>query len=94
MSRASPSSGRRRATVDYVPLTADRITHAGLVLTTRPVEAAFRPSDSLGVQARAVIAPEVLPKSPIIGSSSTRVRPATGMPTQMSSEPLRPARRT
>lgn len=46
-------------------LTADRITYAGLVLATRAVEPAFRPTDSLAVQARAVVAPEVLPKSPI-----------------------------
>jgi hypothetical protein len=46
-------------------LTADRITHAGLVLTTKPVEAAFRPTDSLGVQARTVLSPLQLPKSPI-----------------------------
>lgn len=46
-------------------LTADRITHAGLVLTTRAVEPAFRPTDSLAVQARTVVAPEALPKSPI-----------------------------
>lgn len=46
-------------------LTADRINHAGLVLTTRPVEVAFRPTDSLAVEARAVLAPEALPKSPL-----------------------------
>ena len=46
-------------------LTADRITHAGLVLTTRPTEAAFRPTDSLAIEARSVLAPEVLPKSPL-----------------------------
>jgi hypothetical protein len=46
-------------------LTPERITHAGLVLTTRPTEAAFRPTDSLAMEARAVLAPEVLPKSPL-----------------------------
>jgi hypothetical protein len=46
-------------------LTPERITHAGLVLTTAPTEAAFRPTDSLAIEARAVLAPEALPKSPL-----------------------------
>lgn len=48
-----------------IALTAEGITHAGLVLTTRATEAAFRPTDSLSIEARAVLAPEALPKSPL-----------------------------
>lgn len=51
-----------------LPLTLDRINYAGLVLTSRAVEAPYRPSDSLAVEARAVLAPVSLPKSPLGGS--------------------------
>ena len=46
-------------------LTAERLNHAMLVLTSRESEAGFRPVDSLHAQALAVLAPGVLPKSPL-----------------------------
>lgn len=46
-------------------LTGSRLNHATLVLTSRPSQQGFRPPDSLRVQAVEVLAPEVLPKSPI-----------------------------
>ena len=48
-----------------IALTAERVNHAGLVLTSSPTGPAFQPSDSLGIEVRAVLAPEVLPKSPL-----------------------------
>ncbi|MSR35800.1 MAG: hypothetical protein EXR95_04015 [Gemmatimonadetes bacterium] len=48
-------------------VTDERITHVGLVLTTRPTEAPFRPTDSLSIEARSVLAPGALPKSPLGG---------------------------
>jgi hypothetical protein len=46
-----------------------RVNHASLVLTTALVEpAAFQPSDTVRLDVRPVLAPELLPKSPL-GSS-------------------------
>ncbi|WP_405285492.1 hypothetical protein V3331_07820 [Gaopeijia maritima] len=49
-------------------LTRDRINSATIELTTAPSEPAFQPSDSIFLDARPVLAPELLPKSPL-GSS-------------------------
>jgi hypothetical protein len=46
-------------------LTAERISLANLVLSTRANEPGFQPTDSLLVHARSLFAPEVLPKSPL-----------------------------
>ncbi len=46
-------------------LTPSRINHAGILLTTRTSEDGFAPSRPTLIEARGVIAPEVLPKSPI-----------------------------
>lgn len=51
-----------------IEITAERLNGATLVLTTATSEAAFQPSDSIYLDARAVLAPELLPKSPL-GSS-------------------------
>jgi hypothetical protein len=48
-----------------VELTAGRLNYAALVLSTRRTDAAFQPSDSLGVDVRAVYNPSALPKSPL-----------------------------
>ena len=67
-----------------VALTPERLNHAALVLTTRTDLSPFAPSDSLRLEARGVLAPDFLPKSPLgsplfIGSSGepaeTRVPP-------------------
>jgi hypothetical protein len=46
-------------------LDPSRINAAVLVLTSRATEPAFQPSDTVRVDARAVLAPERLPKSPL-----------------------------
>ena len=46
----------------------EHVSRAGLVLTTRAAEPAFRPTDSLALDVRAVLSREALPKSPL-GSS-------------------------
>ncbi len=48
-----------------IAITPERLNAASLVLTTAPSEEAFVPSDSLFLDARAVLAPELLPKSPL-----------------------------
>ncbi len=48
-----------------VELTAARLIYAALVLSSQGMDAAFRPSDSLGVDVRAVHDPSALPKSPL-----------------------------
>ena len=48
-----------------VPLTAGRLNHAGLLLTTEPTEPAFVPTDPIQFEVRGVLAPEFLPKSPL-----------------------------
>ena len=48
-----------------VKLTAVGLNYAALVLTTRRTDPAFQPSDSLGLDARAVYDPSALPKSPL-----------------------------
>ena len=48
-----------------VELTGDRINHAALLLTTRPGDPAFAPTDTTEIEVRGVIAPEFLPKSPL-----------------------------
>lgn len=60
-------------------LTASRLNYAALVLSTRRTEAAFQPSDSLGLDVRAVYDPSALPKSPLgtalIGGYGKRLAP-------------------
>jgi hypothetical protein len=46
-------------------LTPENVSHASLVLQTRPTPPAFQPSDSARVEARAVLSPELLPKAPL-----------------------------
>ena len=46
-------------------LTPARVSYAALVLTSRTTEAAFRPSDSLFVDVRAVLDRSTLPKAPL-----------------------------
>ncbi|HSW28231.1 MAG TPA: hypothetical protein VLH75_01945 [Longimicrobiales bacterium] len=48
-----------------VELTSGRVNYAALVLSSRSTDPAFRPSDSLGVDVRAVYDPSALPKSPL-----------------------------
>jgi hypothetical protein len=48
-----------------ITLTPGRLNNATLTLTTAPSEAAFQPADSVFLDARAVLAPELLPKSPL-----------------------------
>lgn len=48
------------------------VSYAGLVLTSRQSAPAFAPSDTLTLDVRMVLAPEVLPKSPL-GPSTTGV---------------------
>ena len=48
-----------------LPLTADGITLAALVLTPGPTDASLRPTDTLFVDARPVPAPEYLPRAPL-----------------------------
>ena len=51
-----------------VALTSARVNHASILLTTRPTDqAAFAPVDTMGVEVRGVLAPELLPKSPVTG---------------------------
>lgn len=60
-------------------LTAARVNYAALVLYTARTEDAFRPADSLGIDARAVYDPSALPKSPLgsalIGGAGKKVAP-------------------
>lgn len=46
-------------------LTPERLNSATLILTTAASQAAFQPADSLFLDARAVLAPDLLPKSPL-----------------------------
>jgi hypothetical protein len=48
-----------------IALSADRINHAALLLTTQPGDPAFAPTDTMEFEVRGVLAPEVLPKSPL-----------------------------
>jgi hypothetical protein len=48
-----------------IEITPQRLNNATLTLTTAASEAAFQPSDSVFLDARAVLAPELLPKSPL-----------------------------
>ena len=48
-----------------LPLTADGLTLAALVLTAAPTQASLRPTDSLFVDARPVYSPEHLPRAPL-----------------------------
>lgn len=56
------------------------VSYAALVVTTREVSPAFRPSDTVTVDARPVLAEEALPKAPLglslTGLSGERVAPA------------------
>lgn len=54
-----------------VPLTSDLVSSAALVLTTAAPPSSFAPSDSLRINARTVLAPDRLPKSPVGGSLAT-----------------------
>lgn len=62
-------------------LTPERLTSATLELTTAASEAAFQPADSLFLDARPVLAPELLPKSPLgsslIGGLGVGIAPAS-----------------
>lgn len=46
-------------------LKPEEVIFASLVLESRASEAAFRPTDSLEIEARAVLRPDLLPKSPV-----------------------------
>ena len=48
-----------------LPLTADGITLAALVLTPGPTDAALRPTDTLFVDARPIPSPDYLPRAPL-----------------------------
>ena len=48
-----------------VVLTADRINHASLLLTTKPTDPVFAPLDTMEFEIRGVLAPEYGPKSPL-----------------------------
>ncbi|MEX2528291.1 MAG: hypothetical protein WEA09_11695 [Gemmatimonadota bacterium] len=48
-----------------VRLTPDRITYAALVLTSRASPAGFQPRDTLSMDVRPVLAPSLLPRSPL-----------------------------
>lgn len=50
-----------------ISLTADRVNHAALLLTTRASPTAYAPSDTFEVEVRGVLAPDLLPKSPVTG---------------------------
>lgn len=62
-----------------VVLTPTRVNYAALVLTTRRTEIAFQPSDSLGLDVRAVYDPSALPKAPLgptlVGGFGKQVAP-------------------
>lgn len=51
-----------------LPLTSDRLNYAALVLTSRRTEAAFQPTDTVGLDLRPVLDRAALPKAPL-GSS-------------------------
>jgi hypothetical protein len=48
-----------------IQLTAERVNHAGLLLTTKPGDPVFLPTDTMEFEIRGVLAPEFLPKSPV-----------------------------
>ena len=52
-------------------LTSDLISSAALILTTVPPPSSFALSDSLRINARTVLAPDRLPKSPVGGALAT-----------------------
>ena len=56
-----------------LPLTADGITLAALVLTPGPTDASLRPADTLFVDARPVYSPEYLPRAPLGNSVHTPI---------------------
>jgi hypothetical protein len=60
-----------------VTLTPTRVNYAALVVTTRPTEAAFQPTDSVNVDIRTVYQRSAMPKSPLgpslFGSLGRRV---------------------
>lgn len=56
-----------------VSINEEHVSYAGLVLTSRESERAFAPSDTLPLDLRMVLAPEVLPKSPL--GPTTRTNP-------------------
>ena len=66
-----------------VALTPERLNHAALALTSRTDLSPFAPTDSLRLDARVVLAPDFLPKSPL-GSSlfiqSSGEQPGTRVP--------------
>jgi hypothetical protein len=51
-----------------IEITADRVNQAEIILTSRAVPPAFQPTDTTGIDVRAVIAPELLPKAPLGGA--------------------------
>ncbi len=59
-----------------VEVTPERLVYAGLVLRTRPVEPqAFMPLDTLGLDARTVLSPSRIPRSPLGSPVSVEPRP-------------------
>jgi hypothetical protein len=52
-------------------LQPQHVSFAGLELTTRPEDVAFLPSDSMGIDVRAVLDATVLPKAPLSASLAT-----------------------
>lgn len=53
-----------------IALTEDVLSFAALRLTTRPPPAGFAPSDTLSMDLRMVLAPDLLPKSPLGATAS------------------------
>lgn len=62
------------------PLTSRGLNHASLILTTRRSDAAFQPTDTLGVDLRPVLDRDALPKAPLgpslVGPLGRRVPPS------------------
>ena len=61
-----------------VEITADHVSFAALRFTSRPVVWSFAPSDTLALDLRSVLAPEILPKSPLGPSLSGLVGTLVG----------------
>ncbi len=55
-----------------IEITPDHLSYAGLRLTTRAPHPAFAPSDTLSIDVRSVMVPDILPKSPL-GESLTGI---------------------
>lgn len=59
-----------------VEITEEHVSFAALRLVSRAGASAFAPSDTIGIDLRSVLAPEILPKSPLGHSWLTRPEPA------------------